>query len=146
MASAMHNPWISGTAGGSYQITASGTDSSTFWQSAEGGVRFDLRDGVLAHISLASDEGPLQIARWQGRARLHDGKIEIEKGRMASSSGVYEISGTASFGQVLDLKLTAATEMKAAGAGSLVYSITGTVAEPRVVVTPAAETQARLKP
>jgi uncharacterized protein involved in outer membrane biogenesis len=146
MASAMHDPWISGTAGGTYQITASGTDSSTFWQSAEGGVRFDLRDGVLAHISLASEEGPLQIARWQGRARLHDAKIEIEKGPLTSSGGVYEISGTASFGQVLDFKLTAATEVKAAGAGSLVYSITGTVAEPRVAVTPAAETQARLKP
>jgi hypothetical protein len=146
MASAMRDPWISGTAGGSYQFTASGTDSSTFWQSAEGGVRFDLRDGVLAHISLASGEAPLQIARWQGRARLHEGKIEIEKAAMVSPGGVYEISGTASFGQVLDFKLIAAPEMKAAGAGSLVYSITGTVAEPRVVVTPTAETQARLKP
>ena len=146
MASAMHDPWISGTAGGTYQFKASGTDAAAFWQSAEGGLRFDLRDGVLSHISLASDDGPLQIARWQGRARLHDGKIEVEKGVLVSSGGVYEISGTASFGQVLDFKLLAETEVKAAGAGSLVYSITGTVAEPRVAVTPTAETQARLKP
>jgi len=60
----------------------------------------------------------LQIARWQGRARLHEGKIEIEKAAMVSSGGVYEISGTASFGQVLDFKLIAAPEMKAAGAVS----------------------------
>ena len=86
------------------------------------------------------------LFRSQGRARLHDGKIEVEKGVLVSSGGVYEISGTASFGQVLDFKLLAETEVKAAGAGSLVYSITGTVAEPRVAVTPTAETQARLKP
>jgi hypothetical protein len=146
MASAMHDPWISGTAGGSYQLKASGADAAAFWQSAEGGFRFDVRNGVLPHISLASEEGPLNIARWQGRARLHDGKIEIEKGSLDSSGGSYEISGTASLGQVLDFKLIAGREVGTAGAGSLVYSITGTVAEPRVVLTPATETQARLKP
>ena len=144
MASAMHDPWISGMAGGSYQFRAEGTDAATFWQSAEGAVRFDLREGALVHISLASDAGPLQFAHWQGRARLHDGKIEIEKGAMISAGEAYEVSGTASFGQVLDFTLTGGTEMKAARA--LVYSITGTVAEPRVAVTPTAETQARLKP
>jgi len=144
MASAMHDPWISGTGEGTYQFRASGTDSAAFWQSAEGGLRFDLRDGVLSHISLANDGGTLQIARWQGRAHLHDGKIEIEKGTLVSPGGAYEISGTASLGQVLDFKV--GTQAKAAGAGSLVYSITGTVAEPRVTLTPTPETQARLKP
>ena len=57
MAKAMHDPWISGTAVGTYQIKASGADSAAFWQSAEGGLQFDLRDGVLPHISLARDEG-----------------------------------------------------------------------------------------
>jgi hypothetical protein len=146
MASAMHDPWISGTASGSYQVKASGTDAAAFWQSAEGGVRFDVRDGVLPHISLASDEGPLQISRWQGRARVHDGEINIEKGVLVSSGGAYEISGTASFGRLLDFKLFAGTDVKAAGAGALVYSITGTVAEPRVAVSATGETQARLKP
>ena len=144
MARAMNDPWISGTAGGSYQFRAGGTDAATFWQSADGAVRFDLRDGALSHISLASDGAPLQFAHWQGRARLHDGKIEIEKGAMISAGEAYEVSGTASFGRVLDFTIIGGTEMKAAGA--LVYSITGTVAEPRVAVTPTAETQARLKP
>lgn len=146
MASAMHDPWISGTGSGSYQLKASGKDSTAFWQSAEGGVRFDVRDGDLSHISLTSGEGPLQIADWQGRARLHEGKIEVEKGTLISSGGAYEISGTASFGQVLDFKLIAGTEATAGGAGSLVYSITGTVAAPRVAVSATAEAQARLKP
>ncbi len=146
MAKAMHDPWISGTAGAAYQITASGTTSSAFWQSAKGELRFDLRDGALPHIFLAIDGGSLQIARWQGRARLSDEKIEIDNGRLFSPEGAYEISGTASLGHVLDFKLIRDTQAKPAVAGPLVYSITGTLAEPRVTLTPTQETQARLKP
>jgi hypothetical protein len=145
MADAMHDPWISGTAGGTYQLTASGADSAAFWASAEGGLQFDLRDGVLAHISLATDEGPLRIARCQGRARLREEKIEINKGKLMSPKEAYEISGTASLGQVLDFQLTRGTEMRSGRAGALAYSITGTVTEPRVALT-TPETQARLKP
>jgi hypothetical protein len=47
---------------------------------------------------------------------------------------------------MLDFKLIAGTEATVAGAGSLVYSITGTVAAPRVAVSATAEAQARLKP
>ncbi len=143
VADAMHDRWISGTARASYEITASVADLTTFWQSAEGGLQFDVRDGALAHISLASDEPPLRVARWQGHAQLHAGKIEIDKGKLVSPTGVYEVSGTASLGRVLDLKLTQGAEAKHAAA---VYSITGTVAEPRVELAPVAETQARLKP
>jgi hypothetical protein len=146
MADAMHDPWISGTGAGTYRLKASGADAAAFWQSAEGGLEFDLRDGTLAHISLASNEGPLRIARWQGRARLHSGKIEIEKGPLVSSSGAFEIGGTASLGQVLDFRLSRTTDVRSAHAGSLAYTITGTVAEPRVELTPTPETQAQLKP
>jgi len=145
VAKAMHDPWISGTAGATYQLTASGASSAAFWQSAEGELHFDLRNGVLSHISLASDEGPLQIAHWQSRARLHGGNIEIDKGKFVSPAGGYEISGTASFGRGLDFKLIRDRPTQREGAGSLVYGITGTVAEPRVTLTPTPETQARLK-
>ena len=146
VAEAMHDPWISGTAEGTYQLTASGADSAAFWKSADGGLQFDLRDGVLPHISLTSDEGPLRISHWQGRARLSSGNIEIESGKLISLAGVYEVSGTASLGQTLDFKLTRSTEAKAAHASSLAYSITGTVTEPHVAIAAAPETQARLKP
>jgi len=142
----MHDPWISGTAAGTYRLTASGADSTGFWQSAEGALQFNLRDGVLPHLALTSDEGPLRVARWQGHARLHGGKIEIESGKLLSPVGAFEISGTASLGRVLDFKLTRNADAKPVPAGGLVYSITGTVAEPRVTLTPTPETQARLKP
>ena len=145
IADAMHDPWISGTAGGTYQFTASGADSAAFWESAEGDFQFDVRDGVLSHLSLTNEDGPLRIIHWQGSARLRHSEIEIEKGNLISPVGAYGISGTATFGQTLDVKLTRSRDMKA-GAGSLDYSITGTVAEPRVAVVPVPETQARLKP
>jgi hypothetical protein len=146
MADAMHDPWISGTGSGTYQIASSGRTSAEFWQAAEGDLDFDLRDGVLPHITLAGDAGALQIARWQGHAQLHDGKIEIEKAALNSSAAAYEVRGTASLGQVVDFKLIAGAEGKSAGGGSLVYGITGTVAEPRVALIPSPETQAQLKP
>jgi len=145
IADAMHDPWISGWASGTYQITSSGTNSSVFWQSAEGILQFDLRDGLLPHISLASDEGPLEIAHWQGYARLRNGKIDLENDKLISTAATYQIGGTASFEQALDLKLIRSPDVKV-GAGSPAYSITGTVAEPRVALIPIADTQARLKP
>jgi hypothetical protein len=45
---------------------------------------------------------------------------------------------------MLDLKLTRTPDAKAAG--SLIYSITGTVAAPRVALIPIPDTQAELKP
>ena len=144
MASTMHDAWISGTGGGTYEITASGKTAAQFWQSAAANLRFDLRDGVLSHIALANEDEPLHISRWQGRAQLRDGTIKIDKGALISSAMSYEVSGTASLGQSLDFKLVAGSEAKSA-AGSLVYSITGTLAEPRVAVSPAPETQARLE-
>jgi hypothetical protein len=144
VAATMQDSWISGTAAGTYRLTASGTDSAAFWESAEAGLQFDLRDGVLPHVLLASDEGALGIASWQGSARLSGGKIEIEKGKLFSPAGAYEIGGTASLGRDLDFTLTRSTDVRSAHAGS--YSISGTLAEPRVALIATPETQARLKP
>jgi hypothetical protein len=142
LAEMMQDPWISGMADGDYQLKAAGSDSKAFWQSAAGEIHFDLRDGVLSHISLLGDQS-LQIAHGQGSAQLNAGKIEIVNGKIASPSGIYELSGSASSIQVIDFKLTSSTP---GSAGPLVYSITGTLAEPHVTLTPSPETQARLKP
>jgi hypothetical protein len=146
IADAMHDPWISGTGSGTYQFKSSGKDSTEFWQSAGGWLQFDLRDGVLAHITLANDAEPLHLLRWQGRARINGGKIEIEPGKLVSAPGTFEIDGSASLTRVLDLKLTQGAQIGSGGAGSIVYRITGTLAEPRVASAAAAETQAALKP
>jgi len=146
VAEAMHDPWISGTASGNYQITASGANASAFWQSATGGAQFDLRDGALPHFALASDQGPLQISLWQAHALLRGGKIEIENSKLLSPAGTFEISGSASLARVLDLKFIRTPDGKLGATGSIVYSVTGTLAAPLIALTPTPETQAQLKP
>jgi hypothetical protein len=142
LASAVHNDSIAGTAGGTYQITASGAASSDFWTSAEGIVQFDVRDGMLPHLLLVSDGDPLKIERLQGRAHLQTGKIEIKEGRLDSPAGEFQLSGTASLSRELDLKLTGKPD--AAGSAKT-YAVGGTVAEPRVTQVASPETQAQLK-
>jgi uncharacterized protein involved in outer membrane biogenesis len=143
LASSMHDDWIAGTASGSYQITASGAVSSDFWESAEGILQFDMRDGMLPHLLLVSDGDPLKIERLQGRAHLQAGKVEIKEGRLDSPAGNFQLSGTAFLSRELDLKLTGKPD---ATGGAKTYAVGGTVAEPRVTqVTSPEETQARLK-
>jgi hypothetical protein len=142
VAAAMHDEWISGTASGSYQLKASGGDAATFWKSAEGTLKFDVWNGALPHIALSADDPPLRIGRWRGRAQLREGKLEINEGKLASGANSYEIRGTASLAQTLDFKLSGAQ----AHAGGTVYSVTGTLAEPRVAQVPQPQTQAKLKP
>ena len=142
LASAMHDEWIAGTASGTYQITASGAASSDFWNSAEGIVQFDVRDGVLPHLQLVTDGDPLKVDRLQGRAHLQDGKIEMKEARLDSPSGKFQVSGTASLTRELDLEFTSKAD---ATGGAKIYAIGGTVAEPRVTQVSSPETQAQLK-
>jgi hypothetical protein len=94
--------------------------------------------GALPHIILAGSDRPLAVRHFDGRWRLHNGSLEIHGGRLETPEGVFDLSGTASFGQVLDLKL--------ARDGAPRFDITGTVTQPRVAAVSTAETQAALKP
>jgi hypothetical protein len=136
----MNDDWVSGTLAGSYQFKSSSLD----WQSVDAKLQFDLRNGALPHIALNAGDSPLRIDRWDVQARLHEGEIEIAKGKLVSPSGTYEVSGTASLGRDLDFKLTQGESVNASGAAA--YSIQGTLAEPRVALVPAPQTQAQLKP
>jgi autotransporter translocation and assembly factor TamB len=139
IADTMKDQWIAGTANASYEIK--GTCPADFWTSAVATLQFDVKDGMLPHISLAGDDDPLKVTRFSGRARIDGGQIEVKEAKLDSASGKFLLSGTASLKQELDLKL-AADPNSSPAAG---FTITGTVAEPRVVRLPA-ETQARLKP
>lgn len=143
VASAMQDEWIAGTGSGSYQITASGAPSE-FWKSVKGTFQFDMRDGMLPHLTVASDGEAMRVDQLQGRAHLHDGEIEIQDGILDSSDGKFHVSGSASFGRELDLMLT-----RKSGTGdsaiAKTYTIGGTIAEPRVTPVANPDTQARLK-
>jgi hypothetical protein len=140
LANTMKDPWIAGTASGSYELK--GTCPADFWTSAEGTLQFDIADGSLPHVSLVEDAGSLKIARFSGKAHLRAGTLEIKDAKLDSTSGKFLVSGTASLKRELDMKLAKIP----AGAPAVGYTITGTVAEPKVIPLAGAETQARLKP
>lgn len=140
-ANAMKNQWVAGTASASYELR--GTCTTDFWPSAEGALRFEVKDSTLPHISLGEDGGALKVTLLAGQARLHAGTFEMKEAKLDSPAGKFVLSGTASLKQELDLKLGKAAN----GTPAAAYTINGTLAEPHVVQTSSSpETQAQLKP
>jgi AsmA-like C-terminal region len=145
LADAMKDDWITGTTDGRYELETAGSTAADFWHSAQGILSFTMRDGMLPHISLPDSEGPLQVGRFEGLARLHDGTLELEDSRLISDDGTFRVSGTASFTEKLDLRLEQTQEADSAPAELGGYAITGTVEDPRVAPVSAAEIRASLK-
>jgi uncharacterized protein involved in outer membrane biogenesis len=140
VADAMKDGWIAGTANMSYDVK--GSCPAEFWTSAEGTLQFDMRDGTLPHVLLAGGGEPLKVTRFMGKAQVRGGTIETTDAQLDAPDGTFRVSGTSSLNGEIDFKL-ASTPNGVAATG---YTITGTVAEPRVIRTPTPDTQARLKP
>jgi autotransporter translocation and assembly factor TamB len=140
LADVMKDEGIAGSADATYELK--GACPAEFWQSAEGTVQFDMREGTLPHFAIAEDTEALKITRFAGQARFDTGKIEIKDARLDSADAKFQLSGAASMKGQLDFQLVR-TPSGAAAAG---YKIGGTLAEPRVVRSSGTETQAQLKP
>ncbi len=153
LADAMKNNWIAGTANAKYEVNlpcpAEVLTSTSFWTSfwtslsttAEGTLQFDARDGTLPGVALGEDAAPFRFTLFAGQARLHAGMIEMKEALLDSAGGKFQLSGSSSLRGQLDFHLTR-NQNGAAGPG---YTISGTLAEPHVIRSPSAETQARLK-
>lgn len=138
LAEAMKDDWITGSATATYRATTAGLSAAELFASATGALQIEARDGLLPHLALGEGTRPLQMRHLAAHLFLHDGKFEIQEGRLETAAGVYDLSGTASLGRVLNVNLTRD--------GAPGFNITGTVTEPRVSQTAAAETRAELKP
>jgi uncharacterized protein involved in outer membrane biogenesis len=136
----MNDPWVAGTANATYELN--GRCQAEFWTSAEGLLEFDMRDGILPHLSLGEDAGPVKVTRFAGQAQLHAGQIEMSDATLHSPDGKFQLSGTSTLKGELDLKLARTPNTAPATAG---YTVTGTLAQPRVIRLISPETQARLK-
>ena len=135
----MRDDWVEGIAAGSYEIN--GPCTADFWQSSEGVLQVSLTDGLLPHMRVGEDAEALKVRKFTGQMRLHAGRIEVSEGKLDSPEGNYEISGTATLKREIDFNMARVP----AGSGTTSYSLTGTLAQPRVA--PLARTeQARLKP
>jgi AsmA protein len=135
----MKDDWVEGTAGTSYEIR--GPCSPDFWQTSDGTLRLNVADGSLPHVLFSESTATLKIRKFTAQAQLHAGTIEISEGELDSPGGTYEVSGTATLKREIDFKMTRIPP----GSGANSYTITGTLAEPRVARVNRTE-QARLKP
>ena len=138
LAQAMRDDWITGTATASYQATTLGFTAAELFSNAEATLQADARDSVLAHIELGDQAGPLHLRHLRAKLILHDGTFEIHDGKLETLTAAYQLSGTASLEQILDLKL-----VRSGGPG---FGITGTLTKPHVTASTAPETEAVLKP
>ena len=105
---------------------------------ADASFQIEARDGSLPHLTLAGESSPLRVNRFTGKLLLRAGKFEIEPGKLQTPGGIYQLSGTASWSRVLDIKL--------AREGARGFNVTGTLNQPHVTLSTAPETQAALKP
>jgi len=135
----MKDDWVEGIAGASYEIR--GPCAADFWQSSEGTLEVNVADGSLPHVLFGENAETLKVRKFTAKARLHDGEIEVSDGKLDSPEGTYDVSGTATLQREIDFTIARAP----AGAGINAYTITGTLAEPRVAPINGTE-QARLKP
>jgi hypothetical protein len=135
IAEAMRDNWISGIAGAKYQLRMAGVSLADLSTSATGSVEFMMRDGSLPHLILAAS--PLRVHRFTGVLDVREGEIAVRDGTLDSMSATFSIRGKASLGKNLDLTLTHE---------GLVFNVTGTLSEPKVVSTRHPETRAALKP
>ena len=136
LADAMNDDWIMGSATASYRFGASGLTSSDLLASAAATLQVQAT-GALPHIVLTDGAAPLQMRGLAARLVLRNAKIDVEDGELLAADGAYQVSGTATLGRVLNLKLMRD--------GAPSYDITGTLSEPRVSQVAAPETRAELK-
>ena len=136
LSTSMHTDWITGTAGASYEISAAGASLADLLQSATGTLTVEAREGTLPFLMLTNV--PLAFERFTGKFLLNRGKLEIADGKLQSADVTYQVLGSASLANELDLRLIRNT-----GRG---FTVTGSVSAPRVEPALFPETQAALKP
>jgi len=129
--------WASGQATASYKGSASGWDSAQLLSSAAGTAKFDWRDGVLPHFSLNSDGKPLLLRRFTATADLSKGVLKLGEGKLEAPGGIYQVSGTASLGRELGLKVVRD--------GGREFSVGGTLEKPQVTLVGGRDAEAKLR-
>lgn len=137
LTSLMKDGWATGTISLSYEGGAAGWQASDLLNSTAATANFDWRNGSLPHITLASEHQPLAIQRFEGELQLRDGELSISEGKLQNHAGIYQVSGTASLAR--DLKMTLTRDSGSA------FSVTGTLARPKVAPVEAGAKQASLR-
>jgi len=138
IAALTHTEWAEGSGSASYQFKTAGWKIPELLDSAALTAAFRLKDGIFPHIVLAEGGEPLHAGVVSGQITLRNRTFLFAKTELKNEDGVFIISGTASFGGALNLKMTA-DDLSG-------YTIAGTLDQTRVSPIKNPSTQAELKP
>ena len=133
---AMGDDWARGKLSLQYRLKAAGWNRSDFVSSLVSAADFDVRDGMLRHLTLSNDAKPLRVRRFTGHLALQNGEFTLSTGKLQALDGIYQVSGTA----LLDSKLN----FKLVRDSSHSFDITGTLGAPRVTAVSHPQTEAAL--
>ena len=120
----MNDPWISGSADGSFDLETSGEGFADMLSHADGRLQFVMRNGRFNHVQMSSAESALPVHRFAGDLRVKKGVWELSGGRLESRDGMYRVTGTASPAEGLNFNFTRDDEQS--------WNLTGTLAKPHV--------------
>jgi hypothetical protein len=139
LAALMHDNWAAGTMDASYQVSLAGSTASQLGNSLTGAASFQWRNGVLRHLALDQNSGPLQFKNLAGQLEIKDRVLHLTQAQMTASAGIYEISGTASLARQLGLHVS--NPQRA-------FDVSGSLEKPKVTATVRNEgkTEATLNP
>jgi len=135
LSEAMKDGWVSGTGRATYRATSHGLTAADLFSTASGTLLVEAWDGSLPHIELAGT--PVHMQHFSSRLVLHDGELEFQEGRLRTPDGTYQVSGTASLGRNLKIRLTRE--------GVRGFDITGPLSEPHIAIASSQEAQAALR-
>jgi AsmA-like C-terminal region len=133
LASAMHDPWLTGSGGGEYRVETHGHTLPELLGTAAASLKFDIHGGELSH--LVADEGSLQFRRFTGMLLLRNGIFEVQHGSLDSAAGNYSLSGSASWARQLNFTLVSNGAPKIAVSGTLASPVISTSPVPSARVT-----------
>lgn len=136
LATAMHDPWATGTLDGQYTLGLTGLDAASLRDSATGSASFKWSGGTLRHIALEGKPTPLAFATLSGQLAIRNGSISCDACKMQAIGQLYTLKGNASFARDLDFHL------ESTGADS--YAISGPLDKPRVEAVPVPASEAKL--
>ncbi len=135
LAGLMHDNWATGTVDGEYSLTLAGLSAASLRDSASGSADFNWIAGSLRHLTLEGRGAPMTFSDFAGKVILQSGTFSLTNCKLQSSGTLYAVTGTATYGRSLDLRLQRS--------GGPSYVISGTLDQPRVQTSPAAEAALR---
>ena len=119
-----------------YRLSMSGTNVDQLAATASGSGQFAWQEGAMPAVHTEGEHTPsLMFATWTGRFTFEQERIALENTRMASASGVREVSGEISFNRQWNLRF-----VRSNGSG---FVASGSVGQPTIVYEPAKLAEAR---